>query len=985
MGVDTATVPTDQSASFQAWLSSHVTGDVRFDALSRTLYSTDASIYEMIPSGVVMPRSVEDVVRVVEGCRAFDTSIVPRGGATGLAGGAVGSGLQLDMSRYMGWIGAVDVSSRTVDVGPGVVLDDLNRALASSGLQFGPDVATSSRATLGGMIANNSCGAYSIKYGRTVDHVASLTMVLSTGEVTTLRDGVGVGEGDESDEAAGRIQAGLRSIGDAYRDEILSRYPKVLRSNGGYGLDRWLASGGATRVVCGSEGTLGVIVGARLRLVPRPRHRVLVIFQFGDLHAALSATPRILEHGPAAVELVDRMILSAGRQQPQVSAGCGFLRGTPEAILAVEFHGDSQAAVDELAASCGADRALSGVSGEPVVLRDDADREAFWRLRRAGLGLLMSRPGHAQPHAFVEDSAVDPARLADYIARFRSILDDHRVVAGYYAHASAGCIHVRPVLDLTDGADVERMRSIADRVSDLAVEFGGTMTGEHGDGLIRSCWLEKIYGPRLMQAFGEVKALFDPHGMMNPGKIVDAPDMTAHLRQGAGWRSVEPRTMLDFSPHASMAGLAGMCSGVGQCRQTHVGAMCPSYMATLDERHTTRGRANALRIALSDRGLLKGLNDAALGEVMDLCLSCKACKTECPTGVDMAKLKAEYLHQRHLDSGASLRSRFLADLPSYLAMASRFPRMSRWVSGLRPVRRWVARRYGFEPRVAMPTLALRTFRQQYRSYRRSLRGRQVGRGRDVGRGRQVGRDSLGTVAYLSDCWTNYFTPEVGLSAVRLLEAAGFKVISPSLSCCGRTAISAGLLGDAIGLARQNVRALEPLMYVDAIVGTEPSCLLTLADEYPSLLHREGMSSLSRRIAERVRPVESFLLETLGEEVLGALGDGRESVLLHVHCHQKASSFAGDSLRLLKALCGEGGSVSELATGCCGMAGSFGQEVEHYEVGRAVGEERLFPAVRASGGVAMAVTGFSCRQQLMHHVGVSVRHPVELAASWLVEG
>lgn len=1000
MGVGAGFLRADGADGLHAWLSARVSGEVRFDRLSRALYSTDASIYEIAPLGVVLPRRVEDVVHVVEGCRAFGATLVPRGGATGLAGGAVGPGVRLDLSRYMNWIGAVDGSSLEVDVGPGVVLDDLNRAVAPAGLQFAPDVATSSRATLGGMIANNSCGAYSIRYGRTVDHVVSVTMVLSTGEVTTLRDVGGDAVPDRApddasagapdavhDEAAVRLRAGMAGIHRRYRDDISSSYPRVMRSNGGYGLDRLSPSGdGIVRVVCGSEGTLGVVVGARLRLVPRPRHHALVILSFGAMDAALALTPHLLTFDPAAVELVDDLILSAGRRQPAVAEACFFLRGSPAAILAVAFQGDTAGEVEDAARRCMSDARVSSASSSSVVLLAEADREAFWRLRKAGLGLLMSRPGCAQPHAFVEDSAVDPSRLAEYISRFRAILDDHKTIAGYYAHASVGCIHVRPVLDLTNGEDVVRMRSIAEGVSDLALEFGGAMTGEHGDGLVRSCWLEKTYGKRLMSAFREVKALFDPHAMMNPGKIVDAWDMADNLRQGGSWKAEEPSTMLDFSPHASMAGLAGMCSGVGQCRQTKVGTMCPSYVGTLDEQHTTRARANALRIALSNRGMLRGLGDSALHDVMDLCLACKACKTECPTGVDMAKLKAEYLYQCHLREGSSRRSRFLADIPKYLAWSSRFPRLSRALSGSRWLRQLAASRFGLEAKVAVPRPALRTFRRQYRAYRRLQRSERV-RGL---RGGGDGGERLGTVAYLADCWTNYFTPEVGMSCVRLLERAGFQVVVPSLSCCGRTAISAGLLGDALGYARRNVRALGQLMHVDAIVGTEPSCILTLADEYPALLHREGMGFLSRSIAERVRPVESFFMESLGRDGVTALADECRShgtveedrVLLHSHCHQKASSYAGDAAAFMKACAKDGVSVVELATGCCGMAGSFGQEAEHYEVARRIGEERLFPAVRDAGDARVAVTGFSCRQQLLHHVGVSARHPVELVADWL---
>ncbi|UCC31468.1 MAG: FAD-binding protein [Phycisphaerales bacterium] len=949
-------------------LRGRIKGDVRFDALSRTIYATDASIYEITPLGVVLPKDADDVVSAVNECRKLGISVIPRGAATGLTGGTVGPGLQLDLSRYMDRIGPLDLSARTITVEPGVVLDELNAHLAPHGLQFAPDVATSSRATIGGMIANNSCGARSVVHGRTVDHVLELTLVLPDGEVVTFSQPPGPSDSDDQSTKtrAERIERGLARIRDEYFSEIQQRFPKVLRSNGGYGLDRLGPPGDRAdpiKIICGSEGTLGIVVGAELKLVPTPEHTALAVLHFDHLLDALGVTPAVLRHKPAAVELVDRPILEAGRAHPTIRTQCGFLSGDPSAILIVEFHGDNAtvlaSAIDDLAAD--SDAAKSAFTVTKVL--DSREQANVWSLRKAGLGLLMSKPGDDQSHAFVEDTAVDPLRLRDYIERFSAILDREGVEAGCYAHAGVGCIHVRPVINLKKADDIKRMRRIAEAVNDLVLEFGGTITGEHGDGISRSCWLERLYGPRIIAAFTEVKRLFDPDNLLNPHKIVDPYPMTEHLRYGPSLASQSVKTHLDFSLHGGMAGLAQMCSGVGQCRQRLVDGMCPSYMATNDETHTTRARANALRVALSNRGLLDGLDDPHLEEVMDLCISCKACKTECPTGVDMARLKAEYLSRRHLVHGVSRRARLIADMPHRLALAGRFPRLANLVTQSKPLRTLAERMYGLDRRVPPPRLARRTFRSWFDRHRKASRGR---------------RPSRGTVVYFVDTWTNYFTPQVGVAAVKLLERAGFVVACPRTLCCGRPAISQGLLTDAKQLAELNVRKLARFAAAGVpIVGTEPSCTLTLVDEYPQLMR----TSAARKIASQTMTLETFLQRVLADDPNALTFTSRKIPLLyHAHCHQKAIVGSADALELLHNA--SGGAASEINSGCCGMAGAFGHEVEHYEVSRAIGEQRLFPAIRNRGDAQIAVSGFSCRQQIQHHTGVRAIHVIEHLANAL---
>jgi len=956
VGDDSATTLADD-------LRSKIRGDVRFDALSRTLYSTDASIYEIAPAGVVLPRTTEDVVATVRSCAAAGVPVIARGAGTGLTGGAIGEGVAVDLSRYMNRIGPIDAQRSTILVEPGVVLDELNAHLSPRGLHFAPDVATGSRATIGGMIANNSCGAHSIVYGRTVDHVRAITVVLADGEVVTFsRNAAGDDSPPERASRAAEMESRLGEIRDKYSSEITLRFPKVLRSNGGYGLDRLGPPGtpaDATRILCGSEGTLGVIVAATLGLVPLPRHRAVAVLQFDDLLTALSSTPGILRHRPAAVELIDRMILEAGRSNPALRQRCDFLRGHPEAVLAIEFFDDSETALVDRLHALSNDPEVNRHIQSLVQLLELEDQAKVWELRKAGLGLLMSRPGDAQPYAFVEDTAVDPGRLDDYIARFREILSAEQVSAGYYAHASVGCIHVKPVLNLKTAEGVATMRRIAEKVADLALEFGGAVTGEHGDGIARSCWIEKVYGPEIVRGFREVKRLFDPAGVLNPHKIVDPWPMNERLRQGPLFSFRSIKTHLDFSAHGGPAGLAGMCSGVGQCRQRLVGTMCPSFVATGDETHTTRSRANALRVALSNRGLLRGLDDPQLAEVMDLCLSCKACKSECPTGVDMARLKAEYLAHSILTRGATPRARFLADLPRRFESMSRYPRIANLLGRSSIIRGQLQRRIALDRRVSLPPFATTTFRKWFRAHRRR---------------NPSAASSDRRVIYFVDTWTNYFAPNVGKAFVRLLEHAGCHVYCPPTTCCGRPAISQGLLTEARTLAEENLDRLAPLMDEGLpLVGTEPSCILTFVDEIPQLIRTDR----ARRTAAAALTAESFLRRLLDEKPDAFPPAAPRSILYHAHCHQKALVGTADAALLLDRFFGC--SARELNTGCCGMAGSFGHETEHYSVARAIGEERLFPAVRDRGNAEIAVSGFSCRTQIEHHTSAPVRHLVEYLA------
>jgi len=942
-------------------------GEVRFDALSRALYRTDASIYEIPPRGVVYPRSADDVAHAVRVAGDFGVPVLPRGGGTSLSGQAVGAAVILDFSRFMNHVLEIDEDEGWVRVESGVVLDELNAALRPRGLAFGPDVSTGSRANIGGMIGNNSAGSYSIVHGRTIDHVLDLTVVLADGSVACL------GPVDEEErrqrEGRGDLEANLyREVGritTEYADEVEARYSKVMRRVSGYALDHMVAAqreGRAfdlSRLVVGSEGTLCAVVEARLRVVGQPSHRAVIACHFHDMIESMRATVDILETAPAAVELGDRILLDQTRGSIEYAPRREFVVGDPEALLMVEYFGDSEEELAQRLDDVEARLRRAGLGYAYVHALEADEQRNMWELRKAGLGLLMGMHGDAKPTSGIEDTCVPTEVLPEYVSRVRQLMDEAGVEATIYGHASVGVLHIRPVLDLKDPEGARLLRHFGERISDLVLEYGGSMSSEHGDGLARSEWIPKMFGPRLVQAFGEVKAAFDPAGIMNPGKIVGAPPMDANLRYGEGYVTQELDTYFSYDREGGFQRAVEMCSGVGQCRKRLVGTMCPSYMATLDEEHSTRGRANALRAALNGRpDFPQGLDSPELARVMDLCLECKACKAECPSSVDMAKLKYEYLAQRGRKHGFPLRShvfaridqldRLMAPVASLANLALRS-----WPS------RWVLEKVlGIDRRRRMPALARQRFSRWFhkRQYRRG--------------------GSRGTVVLFNDTYMEYNEPQVGMAATYLLESAGYEVVLPERQvCCGRPAISRGLLDLAQHKARNTLDVLGQYAERDwPIVGIEPSCLLSFRDDYRDLV---GDHPAVESVA-----THSFLLE----EFLGGLLDAGEldveftttarSILFHGHCHQKALSSTEPTLRLLRLP--PNFSAMEIDSGCCGMAGSFGFETHHYDISMKIGDERLFEAIRGAGeDVVIAASGTSCRHQIADATGRRAVHWAEV--------
>ena len=953
----------------EASLRAAVAGEVRFDEYSRHLYATDASLYAIEPLGVVFPRDADDVVAAVTVAAQLGAPVLPRGAGTSLAGQTVGRAVVLDFSRHMHAIEAVDADARTARVQPGVVQDDLNRAVASHALFFAPDTSTANRATLGGMIGNNSCGARSARYGMTIDHVESLDVVLSDGS----RARIGALTPDELRRRAsggtleGRLCRELPALVATHAEAIRRDVPAFWRRTGGYRLERMLPERGPfnlANLVVGSEGTLAVVTGATVRLVEQPKAVVAVAGHFDSVAAAIDANEDARSCNAAAIELVDRFILDLARRSPVHGDLVSMLHGTPGAVLFAEFHGDTP---DE--ARGAADRLTELWRGHGhgyAVLRAEtaAERRRFQELRKAGNGMLQAAGrGRERSIAFVEDTAVDPSRLAAYTARFSALLERHGLRAGFYGHASAGCLHIRPFMDLTRPGAVDTLRTVAEEVLALVTEFGGMNSSEHGDGLVRSEFNPRIFGAEVYGAMREVKRLFDPSSLLNPGKKVDAPPMTEQLREPSLARPLALPTHFPFEGDGGMHGAANRCARIGACRKSADagGAMCPSYMATRDEQHSTRGRANALVHALSSPDPRAALGGERLHEILDLCLECKACKSECPMSVDMAAMKAEALSQRYAVHGTPWRARAFGGARALNRAGAAFAPLSNWVLQPAAIRAVLERLAGIDRRRALPAFARETLPQWFA--RRTLPAPRAAR--------------RGRVAFLADSFTSFTEPAVGRAAIELLEMAGWEVELVSDVCCGRALISKGLLDRA---RAGHAALLDRLGAVAAagtpIVGVEPSCVFTLRDELPAL---SGGDERATAVARQARLVDELLGEAIddGSIPLGRLAaDGApQRILLHPHCHQKAAHVAAPTAALLRRI--PGATVDVLDAGCCGMAGSFGYEREHYDLSMQIGGMRLFPSVRAAPEAVVAATGTSCRQQVAHGTGREALHPVVL--------
>jgi FAD/FMN-containing dehydrogenase/Fe-S oxidoreductase len=960
------------TGNLQRDLEGAIEGEVRFDRVSRALYSTDASVYQMLPLGLVVPRSRQDIVRTVEIARRHGCPITARGGGTSQAGQAVGSGIVLDTSKFFNRILEVNVAERWARVEPGVVLDALNARLRADGLRFAPDISTASRATVGGMIANNSSGARSVLYGKTIDHVLELEVVLADGSTARLRplDAAEVEAASRGDTLEAVCYRTVRQIAASRRDEIDRRFPKILRRVGGYNLDEFVDPSkplNLAKIIVGSEGTLALVVAAKINLVPLPAAKAVLTIEFDDLLDALAATPLTLRHQPSAVEVMDRFILDHARENAALDAlRRSILQGDAGALLCVELYADRAADLPPRLERLEQDLAASPWRCRWRRAEAAADQARIWSFREAALGLSMAMKGDAKSLSFVEDTAVAPEKLRDYIERFLQIVKRHDTVAGVYAHASVGCLHVRPVVNLKTADGVRKFEAIATAIADLVLEFGGALSGEHGDGMVRGPFAEKMFGPVLYDAFKAIKRAFDPTGLFNPGKIVDAPPLGANLRYGSAYQTADPPTYFDYSEFGGLGRAVEMCSGLGVCRKTLDGTMCPSYMATLEEKHSTRGRANTLRLAMAGRLGDARLRDDDVYDVLDLCLECRACKAECPVGVDVARFKSEFLADYWRRHGTPLHARAVGRLATWLGLGSRTPALAN-AAARSALGRWAAERLvGIDRRRAIPALAPRTFRKRFAGSHAGTTGVSARRR----------RDSNGHVVLFADTFTNYCDPEIGLAAADVLAAAGVAARVVPHRCCGRPLISKGLLDRARSLAAANAQALGNDGSGAPILFLEPSCLSAVREDAPALL-AGPLRAAAIGVAERCLLFEDYVAGGSRHGTVGLpLAPGPPKILLHGHCHQKAMGLMPAARALLSRI--PGSTTIDLDAGCCGMAGSFGYAREHYDVSRQIGERRLLPAARSMApGDVLVASGTSCRQQIAHFAGVAAVHPAVL--------
>ncbi len=954
------------TTAFEEELRREVSGEVSFDAVTRGIYATDASNYQILPVAVVVPSDAADVRAAVAVAARHGVPILPRGGGTSLAGQTVGAAMVLDLSKHQNAVLELDVEERWVRVEPGLVRDELNAALAPHGLHFAPDPATANRAAVGGMIGNNSSGTKSILYGKTIDHVLELVVLLADGTVLELGE-VGPEELAASEGREGEILRGLRRIVDANRDEIAARFPRVMRRVGGYPLDELLDEQlwNPAKVLVGSEGTLAVTLEAKLRLEPLPAHTSVCVAHFRSIPEAIRAVQPILPYRPSAVEILDRTVIDLARRNLKTAPLCGFLEGDPQAVLIVEFYGDTARDVAERPRAMAADLERSGLGYAFPLFLDAAGQARVWEVRKSGLGLMLGMKGDRKPIPFIEDAAVPVQVLPEYVDRVLEICREHETEVAMYAHASVGLIHLRPILDLRRADDLERMKRIAEAAFELVVGYGGAWSGEHGDGLVRSPFNERFFGPVIYRAFRDVKRLFDPEGLMNPGKITDAPPMDENLRFGAAYRVPEQATVFRYREDGSFAAAVEMCSGVGACRKTLGGTMCPSYVATRDEEHSTRGRANALRLAMSGqlevtpKGSQRSdaLTGRRLHEVLDLCLGCKACKAECPSNVDMAKLKSEVL-QRYVDRhGASRRDRMVHGSARLArALAGRGAPVVNALQRTAIFRRLLEKAAGIHRGRALP------------SYAAEPLARRLAR-------RAPGPETGDEVVLFADTYASFHEPEIGVAAVELLESCGYRVTVAHAGCCQRPRISHGFLRDAKRDGEATLRRLDAdLRRGVPVVVCEPSCASALTDDLPDLVDDPG---LAERAASGIQMIDVFLDSEIAAGRLGVeLASPAAGVLIHGHCHQRALYGTAAMKRVLGRI--PGLDVAEVDSGCCGMAGAFGYEQEHYELSRKIGEDRLFPAVRAlDPGATLVACGFSCRHQIEHFTGRRAVHWVEV--------
>lgn len=952
--------------TFFAELREAITGDLSVDTISKIAYSVDASIYEIEPIGIVLPRTPEDIVQAIHIAAKYDVPVIARGAATGITGGCIGKGLIIDTSKYLNQILSVNYDEEYAVCEPGVVQDQLNQLLAAKGYRLGPDTSTGNRATLGGMMANNAAGARSLLYGKMVDHVLEVDLALANGQIVTFGEVDDVVWRDKRrlQNAEGNIYREIYRIRETYRDDIEKHFPKIPRRVSGYNLDELVKPGpfNVCKLITGSEGSLGIATKIKVRICKKPKATALCVVHFLDMVEGLHAVLDMLKAKPISLEMIDEQIITMGREAPAMKGKLEWIQGHPACVIVAEFDGDTaKQAVDKAHAFEG-EMKKANVGYAQVVLSEDVKMASVWEVRKAGLGLLLSRRTYSRAIAFIEDLSIGPDQIAPFMDQFLAYLKKNNKQAGIYGHVGSGCIHVRPYINLRDPAEARLMQQMMLEVSDMILAHGGALSGEHGDGLIRSWLNEKMFGKELYRAFVDLKKAFDPMNRMNPGKVVHGPALLKNLRTRVDVPLHRIDTFQDFSPEGGFELAVDLCNGNGMCRKKET-VMCPSFHASGNEYDTTRARAQALRAVVNGRLAPEMFTSDEIRDVLDLCLECKGCKTECPSQVDMAKMKAEFLYHYQEKHGYSLRNRLFGHVGRINALFSPLAKLFNTMGSTafsKRIMSWL----GIAPERELPALALERFSQWLAKNPQSMTHGKA-------------------VVLYNDTYTEYNEPEIGIAAVKVLNALGYDVIVPSWRCCGRPMISKGMLKQAREAATSVVEQLQPHLEKGLpIIGLEPSCILTIKSDFRDLL---GANHASMPLLKGCTTFDEFVAGHLVEGRLPLqFKELQGNVLLHGHCHQKSLVGTKPTLAVLRAV--PGFTVSEIDSGCCGMAGSFGYEKEHYAFSMKIGELKLFPAVRSAKlGTWIVADGISCRSQIAQGTKIKAQHLAVVLAQAIFTG
>jgi FAD/FMN-containing dehydrogenase/Fe-S oxidoreductase len=959
-------------------LKNNFEGEVLYDDATRLIYATDASAYREIPTAVTFPKSVKDIKTLIAFAHENNIGIIPRTAGTSLAGQVVGSGIVADISRDWGKVLEINKEEHWVRVQPGVILDELNMLLAEYGLFFGPETSTSNRCMMGGMLGNNSCGARSLIYGSTRDHTLEVKVVLSDGSEVVF----GELTKDEFeakcklDSLEGEIYRNIKRIlsNPDNQKEIVEQFPDpaLTRRNTGYAIDLLLDSApfignepfNFCKLLAGSEGTLAFTTEIKLNLVPVPsNYKGLVCVHLESIEKALKANLIALKNKPRAIELMDQTILELTKENRDQNKNRFFIKGNPAAILIVEFAEDSLKKIEEKAKQLESSMKNAGYGYHfPLVTGNDISK--VWDLRKAGLGILNNMPGDAKPASVIEDTAVNPELLPEYIADFNKMLEGYNTSCVYYAHIATGELHLRPVLNLKDPKDVNLFYKIARDTAKLVKQYRGSLSGEHGDGRLRGEFIPMMVGEHNYQLLKEIKKCWDPKGIFNPGKITDTPRMNEQLRWEPGKPTPEIKTYFDFSKDLGIVRAAEKCNGTASCRKTEIigGTMCPSYMATREEKHSTRGRANILREFLNKSDSENPFDSEEVYQALDLCLSCKACKSECPSSVDVAKMKAEFLQHYYNSHGVPLRSRLIANIAKVNKLGSYVPWLYNFFQQNSLMSAISAKIFGFASQRKFPLISKIPLDKWY-SKKKSTLGNQFPNGR---------------VYLFNDEFTRFNDTDIGIKAIRLLTSLGYEVVIPTHLESARTYLSKGLVKKAKAIARKNVLMLKEIISADTpLIGIEPSAILTFRDEYIELVDK-ALQPEARRLATHALMIDEFLAVEIekGKIHKEQFTEDAKHIKLHGHCHQKSLASTKPTLKILAFPTNY--TVEEIPSGCCGMAGAFGYEKEHYDLSMKVGELVLFPAVReASKETIIAAPGTSCRHQIKDGTQRTALHPVEI--------